>query len=225
MKPACDLAFPHLGVNGARRRRTGMTILLVFAGALWVTAVFGGSFLMLAHSQKPGVADAAPFHWPVVSRLPLTQGKSNLVLFLHPKCPCSRATLSELERLLARSHGALTATVCFIRPAGRPESWVRSDLWHSAEAIPGVTVYCDDVGGEARLFRAQTSGQALLYDAGGTLLFEGGITPSRGHAGDNAGSSAIRALLAGQQAGPVKTKVFGCVLMEADSTSGGGGAE
>lgn len=198
-----------------------MTLLLVLAGALWVTAVFGGSFLMLDHSQKPGPADASPVHWPVASRIPHTQAQSTLVLFLHPKCPCSRATLSELERLLARSHGKLTATVCFIRPAGRPESWVRSDLWHSAEMIPGVTVYCDDAGGEARLFRAKTSGQALLYDADGTLLFEGGITPSRGHAGDNAGSSAIRALLAHQQAGPVRTNVFGCVLMDADSTSGG----
>ena len=38
-------------------------------------------------------------------------------------------------------------------------------------------------------------GQTLLYDAGGTLIFSGGITGSRGHAGDNAGEAALVALL------------------------------
>ncbi len=221
MKSAPDIDFPGLGANGAPKRRMGLTLLLALAGVLWVTAVFGGSFLMLDHSQKPGPADECPSWWPAMSRLPHSGGQPTLVVFLHPKCPCSRATVGELERLLARSQGLVKATVCFLRPTGKPESWARSDLWSSAEAIPGVTVYCDDGGGEARLFRAKTSGQTVLYGADGTLLFEGGITPSRGHAGDNAGSSAIRALLAHQQTGPVKTKVFGCVLMEADSTSGG----
>ena len=36
-------------------------------------------------------------------------------------------------------------------------------------------------------FGAETSGQTLLYDRDGRLLFSGGTTGSRGHDGDNAG--------------------------------------
>jgi len=44
-------------------------------------------------------------------------------------------------------------------------------------------------------FGAETSGHTLLFDSGGRLLLSGGITDSRGHAGDNAGENAIVALI------------------------------
>ena len=57
-----------------------------------------------------------------------------------------------------------------------------------------------------------------LYDAGGQLRFSGGITPARGHAGDNAGRSAIVALVESASSAPVETPVFGCSLLD-DSRS------
>jgi len=65
---------------------------------------------------------------------------------------------------------------------------------------------------EARRFGVETSGQTLLYDAGGRLIFSGGITGSRGHAGDNAGEAALVALLTSGQADRRATSVFGCPL-------------
>ncbi len=53
----------------------------------------------------------------------------------------------------------------------------------------------DDDGAEAKRFGAETSGQTLLYDERGTLAFSGGITGSRGHAGDNAGRASLLALI------------------------------
>jgi hypothetical protein len=70
----------------------------------------------------------------------------------------------------------------------------------------------DRDGAESRRFRTETSGHALLYDAGGRLLFSGGITVARGHAGDNAGLGAIEALVAGEPAARRRTLVFGCAL-------------
>jgi hypothetical protein len=52
----------------------------------------------------------------------------------------------------------------------------------------------------------------MVYDAGGALLFSGGITGSRGHAGDNAGRSSIVALLNRLPGTHTSTNVFGCSL-------------
>jgi hypothetical protein len=143
----------------------------------------------------------------------LDQKHDTLIMFAHPQCPCSRASIEELNRLLARSHGNVAAQVWFFKPAGFPADWTRSDLWRSAAAIPGVTVHDDPDGAQARLFGAETSGYVLLYDPRGQLRFKGGITGSRGHAGDNDGEDAIVSLLAGQQVNLKQTPVYGCSLL------------
>jgi hypothetical protein len=135
----------------------------------------------------------------------------------HPHCPCTRATIGELASIMAHSQGRLTAYVLFLKPAGFSEEWEKSDLWRSAESIPGVTAVIDDEGAEANRFHAATSGQTLLYDAGGHLLFSGGITGSRGHSGDNAGHSAIVSLVNAGVAEQTESFVFGCPLFDANS--------
>jgi len=119
---------------------------------------------------------------------------------------------------MARAGDRLTADVLFVTPPGASGGWEATDLWRGAAAIPGVTVVDDLDGVEARRFGALTSGQVLLYDAGGQLRFSGGITPARGHAGDNAGRSAIVALVESASSAPVETPVFGCSLLD-DSRS------
>ena len=81
-----------------------------------------------------------------------------------------------------------------------------------AAAIPGAQVLRDAGGVEAARFQAATSGQTLLYSAEGDLLFNGGITSARGHAGDNFGKSAIISLVNGGRAEHAETPVFGCTL-------------
>ena len=53
---------------------------------------------------------------------------------------------------------------------------------------------------------------AVVAREGGRLLFRGGITPSRGHEGDNAGRRRIASLLANGSADGRQTRVFGCPL-------------
>jgi hypothetical protein len=143
-----------------------------------------------------------------------------LVLFAHPHCPCSRATIGELAKLMTDCRGKLTATVLMLRPAGVQDGWERTDLWDSAAAIPGVSVVSDAGGTESRRFGAVTSGQVLLFAPDGRLLFSGGITESRGHRGDNAGRSAVAALVlgTGRAAQPVFAPVYGCPLFNNTSS-------
>jgi hypothetical protein len=143
---------------------------------------------------------------------------------VHPRCPCTRASLAELGRLMARSQGRLVAQVLVRAPANDSNSWTRTDLWRAAEAIPGVRAIADPNGAEAAQFGLETSGHVLLYDAAGRLRFSGGITPARGHEGDNAGRVAILAVLDGEdETGPLaRHVVFGCALFGHAAERGGG---
>jgi len=59
-----------------------------------------------------------------------------------------------------------------------------------------------------------TSGHVVLYDADGKLVFNGGITSSRGHSGDNAGRAAITKLVHHESAAVPEAPVFGCSLLD-----------
>ena len=191
---------------------------LVLGAGAWVVLVVAGMKLVLDHGSRSGAAAVAPAVWPASSRLARDSHRGTLLLFAHPRCPCTRASLGELERIVARAHGRLAVTVVFAVPRGSDPIWARSDRWHEARTIPGVRLFVDSTGTEEGRFGVATSGQALFYDAGGRLRFAGGITVSRGHAGDNAGADAVVALAEHDSASWQATPVYGCAL---DSPSKG----
>ena len=187
---------------------------------VWLAAVVGATILMTRYSNTPGGGGPPPTSWPTGSQIVLDSNRPTLVMFAHPHCPCTRASLGELERLMAQVPGRLSAQVVFLKPPGTAADWEKTDLWSKASSIPGVSVGADNAGSEARRFHAETSGQTLLYDTAGKLRFQGGITSGRGHAGDNPGRSAIQELLREGRANQVKTPVFGCALFEAQCEKG-----
>lgn len=179
----------------------------------WLLAVGGGSAAMWHYAAAAGADATAPAQWPATTQLS-RHSPFTLLTFVHPHCPCSRASVGELDRLMAHMHGTTEATVLFVRPPEFSADWAQSDLWRSAGAIPGVKVMMDDGGREAAVFGARTSGQVMLYDADGRLQFSGGITAARGHAGDNAGSDAILACISAEKPLVKHTPVYGCGLGE-----------
>ncbi len=193
---------------------------MLAAFSLWLTVVAGGTILMIRYSSTPGVSGLAPRAWPAGSQIPFDAQRPTLIMFAHPQCPCTRASLGELEVLLAQFPGRLNTCVAFVKPAGTAADWEKSDLWRRASAISGVRVITDNAGIEAHRFQSETSGQTLLYDRGGKLLFQGGITLGRGHAGDNPGRSALQDLLRQGHATLAETPVFGCSLVEAQCKEG-----
>lgn len=183
-------------------------------GAFWLLAVGIGLAVIVNYDTAPGRTGEIPAAWPAQAAVAFDATRPTLLLFAHPKCPCTRASVNELNRLLAKCHDRMAVHVFFLKPLGQPDDWVKSDLWRSAAIIPGVTLH-EDVGGrEAARFGAETSGQVMLYDQRGRLLFHGGITAARGHAGDNAGAEQILALLSGAQPKADRTPVFGCALRD-----------
>ncbi|QDV48343.1 thioredoxin domain-containing protein [Gimesia fumaroli] len=180
---------------------------------LWLGAVFLGMSVIWEYQVTPGEVPDAPISWPIDSRMTCNHRRPTLVMFAHPRCPCTRASIGELALIMAHGPERIDARVLFFKPAHFLEGWEKTDLWETAKHIPGVSVSSDIDGSEAQLFGATTSGYVLLYDANGQLLFHGGITGSRGHSGDNAGRTAIETILIGGNTDKQTTFTFGCPLL------------
>jgi hypothetical protein len=191
--------------------------------AVWLVAAVAGLSAIWRFDNAPGIGATAPARWPADSILARAPDRPTLVLLAHPQCSCTHASLDELGEALARAGARPRTYVLFLKPEAFSNGWEQTDSWRQAAALPDVMVLRDDSGLEARRFGAATSGQTLLYDADGTLLFSGGITAARGHAGDNAGRSELVTLLNRGPSAPAATlnrgqsardatSVFGCPL-------------
>lgn len=190
----------------------------LWAAVAWVLAIAFGLTTLNRFQMTPGKAAAAN-NWPNHLPLTLAQDRLTLIMFVHPACSCSDASMEELSRVTTVCKDRVAAYVVFVKPIGQTNQWAQSSLWKSAGSIPGVHLILDDGGIIAARFDAQTSGQVDLFDPLGRLLFTGGITGSRGHAGDNAGASAVVALVDqppqnSNPTPPVQSNVYGCSISD-----------
>jgi len=184
------------------------------AVGLWVAMLACGGRALWTYEAAPGEAATPPTSWPAASTIPRAPGVATLVMLVHPRCSCSRASLTELSTLMASLAGRAEAHVLFMEPEGEGEDWVKTDLYTQAQAVAGAHVHIDRDGQEAARFAARTSGQTVVYDPAGKLVFSGGITAFRGHPGDNAGRTRIVARLTEGQADSETSLVFGCPLTD-----------
>ncbi len=197
---------PRSETNGSFPKRS--LLRRCFIG-LWLAGCIAGVVALTSYSNTASPVAAAPKQ--LSSRA--AGGKQNtLLLFLHPACPCSKASVRQLERIMAQCRGRLVVRAYFLRPETRDDAWVRTELWKSAERIPGVTALVDPGGMTARLFHVHTSGHALLYARDNALRFSGGLTAGRGHEGDNRGSTAVIRHVQGDRRAVAQAPVFGCRL-------------
>jgi hypothetical protein len=203
------------------------SFVMTFVTGLWLLAVGFGLLVLLQYSYRPGAVGAALKRWPGETKLQFVDRKTNLIMFLHPKCPCSRASVREFEEIVARCHDLLHAQIVFVQPHDVSDAWVKTDLWNAARAIPGAAVSIDSWGRSAEQFGARTSGHTLLFDSERALVFSGGITSSRGHEGDSAGRDAIVEFMQTgasarheqSQFSVLESPVFGCPLLGAADNS------
>jgi hypothetical protein len=185
----------------------------VFFGALWLASVGFGMRVLLKYDNTPSRSAEVAESFPAQSALFLASDRPTLVMLAHPRCPCTRASVGELAKIMAELQGKVKAYVLFTKPVGSDAAWNDTGLWRSVAEIPGVTPVGDEEAREARRFGAEISGHTLLFSPDGRRLFSGGITQSRGHAGGNVGESAIVSLVKYQEADRSQTPVFGCELV------------
>lgn len=174
--------------------------------AAWLAAVAAGLGLYHGYEATPGPAAAATVE-------PAGTGSVRVVMYVHPHCPCTRASLAELAEVVARAPAGVTVEVVFVRPPGVPPGWERGANWDAAAGLPGVAVRADVGGVEARRAGAAASGLVAVTGPTGGVTYRGGISPARGRPGENPGRRAVLAALRGEPAGPA-APVYGCPLFD-----------
>ena len=149
----------------------------------WLMSVSCGLLGFAFYMHSPGTPSAPPERWPVTSTLSLHPDRTTMLFFVHPRCPCTLASTDELEAVLSRH-----ATRCFLQivvaqPPEAGSDWTEPKLLDRLNRLPESSLRNDVEGREIRTFGVSTSGHVLLYSPDGELLFNGGVTASRGQAG------------------------------------------
>lgn len=178
----------------------------------WAVLVLFGLWVAGDYAATAGTRGEAPVGWPAAASFAPSPGKLTLVMFAHPRCPCTRASLSELDRLMSGVGEQAEAWVLFARPASVEATWADTDLVTHARRIPHTRVIDDPGGREAALFGALTSGHLFVFDERGALQLSGGLTAARGHEGPSLGREDVLALLSRRAPAARTHAVFGCPI-------------
>jgi len=111
---------------------------------VWIVAVVVGWSVLTRYSNQASPRTTAP---DLVIPAEVSQSAPyRLLMFVHPRCPCSVASLRELARVMSRCPREVDATIHFYRPETAGDDWVHGNLWDSAMAIPGVRAAIDPGG-------------------------------------------------------------------------------
>ena len=161
--------------------------------ATWSAITFACFFVVLPIvGNDQSFSTALSAKWPTSTELAKVTTSGHLIVFVHPYCPCTRATLKNLD--VALDSIELHVSIVQLRterlesihsPISSIASLANKNNWN---------LIMDNEGVEAKRFGATTSGECLLFDAEGSLLFAGGITAGRGHLGNNEGLETLKEL-------------------------------
>jgi hypothetical protein len=190
----------------------------------WLLMLAGGLLYFNKYETTPGSTRPSSDRWPTNGSVAFSPGKVNLVVFAHPRCPCTRASLAELKSLLKDCPATVSTHILFWVPPNASSAWTTSALWKQAGAIADVHLVADKGGQQADCFGATTSGHLMIFAPDGTRIYSGGLTNGRGRLGNDSGLAAIRTLIIQQQPLPAETAVYGCPLFNSPSSSENGTA-
>jgi len=191
-------------------RRSQVLVL----SCLWLCLAIGGTVALAAYGARAGESGAPPALWPRNTHIHPAGTHPTILLFLHPRCPCSRSTIRELQRSLAGASVPFALHLIVFSPGSERAEWSNTGVVRDAACLPGATVLFDQDGEETARFGVRTSGHILVYSDRGRLVFSGGVTQGRGHEGDNAGMDAVWGVVHGKAPSVCDTAVYGCSIFD-----------
>ena len=174
--------------------------------SIWGALVLSSFAALALHSFQPGQSANAPLSQAAAK-------KPMLIVFAHPECPCTMATIEQLDHIAADCYDHVDLKLVVYLPAKFEEKWTQGRLCQRASSIHGLTIERDEDGRIAKSYGVTTSGQTLLYSREGKLVFSGGITSERGHEGQSDGQDAIENYINEGRITRATAPVFGCSLI------------
>ena len=187
---------------------------------VWMLLILGGFGLVTQYEFTATQAAAAEaIHvspmWTDLSSASAAEDDRSagwtLTVALHPKCPCSAATMTQIEEI-SRQFPSLTLRFLVFRPTDG-QTWEDTPLLRRAKALRSELI--DDPDG--RLAASEglpASGATQLLDPDGQVCFRGGLTSSRGHEGRSLGTQSVEQLLSGRLATASTTPAYGCPVRD-----------
>jgi len=185
-------------------------ILITAAGLL---VILGGLWSLTNYSYRPGPVlapiDSVP-EWDPPRHL--ADDRQILLLFYHPHCQCTVATVTELINLLAVQPHPLPITAYAFLPSNQSATWIETETTDRLRRLPGAEIHLDRDGQQARSSGVSTSGHLLLITPQGQVVFSGGLTRARGLIGPATPQAHLAALIGQDTAEPSHWPTFGCPL-------------
>jgi hypothetical protein len=194
------------------RRDAVRWVAAPFAMAAWMAMVAAGFRALEAYEGTPGATGRAPPDWPEGSALGFVPRLPNVVMAVHPRCPCSRASLDLLAEIAQSAPSTSSIRLLIFRPEGTGLGWAGETCPPMLEPMWGA-IRVDDPGGrEAARFGLATSGAVAAFDAAGRLRFLGGLNARRGRVVPSGGAEDVASVLAGREPIRRAAAVFGCAM-------------
>ena len=201
--------LPRISLGVRKRALSALSVSIAIC--VWLGLALFGLIQGARYDATPAKAHYSKVDWPD-SRLTLGAKGYTIVLFAHPACPCTGASLHQLREASARAREPLTIYIVSSFPATFPRNQAIKSNERIAQEIRGASRVEDKGCKIAAAFRATTSGQCFVYDAAGKQVFQGGLTRARGHTGDSKGLESILALINAGSSTAERTPIFGCPL-------------
>ncbi|SMP75553.1 AhpC/TSA family protein [Neorhodopirellula lusitana] len=185
--------------------------------AILLPGVVGMSQLM-SYSNTPGetrttVPQVIPTELISTTLSDEKRAQSKVLVFYHPHCPCTRATIRSLQRLESMFAPDTQIVGYAYQPASKDDNWIETTTTQALRSLQNATVLADRDAQACEDFEIVTSGHVLVYDHNGELKFSGGITPSRGHEGSCASGTAFLNSVNGKTNAEQSWPVFGCPIV------------
>ena len=89
----------------------------------WAVACVSVFVLLWSYANVPGAQGMLPVGWTAATELERPDDRAMLLVFAHPKCPCTRATMTAIERLQREVPSSFATRVVFYEPADADASW------------------------------------------------------------------------------------------------------
>lgn len=142
--------------------------------------------------------------------LNLNPDQLSVLVFIHPECPCTPASLRTLSRLVDECTADFDLQI-LVASYGDTNS-LQSTNARLAEAIPKATVQPDPNGTIAQSLDAHVSGTICVVAPNNNLLYLGGLTNSRGCETIGPHFQIIKQVIQNRWSAAVTTSVYGCDL-------------
>lgn len=168
-----------------------------------------GMGYLLDYAYRPGRSIPADRAFAELT----ARGQSRLLLFYHPQCPCTVATVEGFVQLLGSLDPAVGVTAYAYLPSQFSEDWIESTSTRMLREVPGLEIQRDPNGELAKQHGVMTSGHVVFVNADGQVEFQGGITSARSHFGPALPRQALRQVLSGEEPTASQWPTFGCPLI------------